>query len=111
MPLVEATPDHPVRVEVNDGMSVYVPTAFTPDNDGLNDGFGPVMTGVESFYMWVYNRWGYPVFETDEPGWWWNGSPDNAGRSSKTEMFAWRIEAEGTCDAFEVYTGTVVVLR
>ena len=98
-------------VEVNDGMSVYVPTAFTPDNDGLNDGFGPVMTGVESFSMWVYNRWGDPVFETDEPELWWNGSPDNAGRSSKTEMFAWRIEAEGTCDAFEVYTGTVVVLR
>ena len=98
-------------VEVIEGMSVFVPTAFTPDNDGLNDGFGPVMRGVESFHMSVYNRWGQPVFETNQEDWWWNGSPDNAGLSHKTEMFSWRIEAEGTCDAFEVYTGTVVVLR
>lgn len=98
-------------VEVIDGMSVFVPTAFTPDNDGLNDGFGPVMSGVDSFHMWIYNRWGEPIFETEQENWWWNGSPNNEGLSHKTEMFSWRIEAEGTCDAFEVYRGTVVVLR
>jgi gliding motility-associated-like protein len=98
-------------VEVTDGMSVYVPTAFTPDNDGLNDGFGPVMNGVASFHMWIYDRWGHPVFETQDEDWWWNGSPKNEGRSHKTEIYSWRIEAEGTCNAFEVLQGTVVVLR
>ena len=98
-------------VEVTDGMSVYVPTAFTPDNDGLNDGFGPVMNGVGSFHMWIYDRWGHPVFETQDEDWWWNGSPKNEGRSHKTEIYSWRIEAEGTCNAFEVLQGTVVVLR
>lgn len=98
-------------VEVTDGMSVYVPSAFTPDNDGVNDGFGPVITGVESFHFWIYDRWGHPVFETEDPDWWWNGSPANEGLSSKTEMFVWKLEAQGRCDAFDVYTGTVVVLR
>lgn len=98
-------------VEVIDGMTVYVPSAFTPDNDGLNDGFGPVMTGVESFHMWIFNRWGDPIFETDREDWWWNGSPDNRGLSHKTEMFTWRLEAQGSCDAFEIFTGTVVLLR
>lgn len=98
-------------VEVIDGMSVYVPSAFTPDNDGLNDGFGPVMTGVESFHMWIYDRWGDPVFETDREDWWWNGSPENRGLSHKTELFTWRLEAQGSCDAFRIYTGSVVLLR
>ena len=94
-----------------DGMTVYVPSAFTPDNDGLNDGFGPVMTGVESFNFWIFDRWGDPVFETDQEGWWWNGSPRNEGLSHKTEMFTWRLEAQGSCDAFNIYTGSVVLLR
>lgn len=98
-------------VEVIDGMTVYVPSAFTPDNDGLNDGFGPVMTGVDSFYMWIFNRWGNVVFETDREDWWWNGSPDNLGLSHKTELFTWRLEAQGHCDAFKTFTGTVTLLR
>lgn len=98
-------------VDVIDGMTVYVPSAFTPDNDGLNDGFGPVMTGVESFTFWIFDRWGDPVFETDQEGWWWNGSPRNEGLSHKTEMFTWRLEAQGSCDAFNIYTGSVVLLR
>ena len=98
-------------VDVIDGMTVFVPSAFTPDNDGLNDGFGPVLTGVESFHMWIFNRWGDAVFETDREGWWWNGSPENLGRSSKTDLFTWRLEAQGSCDAFKIYTGTVVLLR
>ena len=98
-------------VEVIDGMTVFVPSAFTPDNDGLNDGFGPVLTGVESFHMWIFDRWGDPVFETEDEGWWWNGSPNNQGLSHKTELFTWRLEAQGSCDAFKVYTGTVTLLR
>ena len=98
-------------VDVIEGMSVFVPSAFTPDNDGLNDGFGPVMTGVESFHFWIYDRWGDPVFQTEQEGWWWNGSPENLGRSSKTDMFSWRLEAQGSCDAFKIFTGSVVLLR
>lgn len=98
-------------VDVIDGMTVFVPSAFTPDNDGLNDGFGPVLGGVDAFHMWIFDRWGDVVFETDRMGWWWNGSPDNLGRSSKSEIFSWRLEAEGSCDAFKVYTGTVTLLR
>lgn len=98
-------------VEVIDGMTIFVPSAFTPDNDGLNDGFGPVMTGVESFHMWIFDRWGDPVFETEDEGWWWNGSPENKGLSHKTELFTWRLEAQGSCDAFRTYTGTVTLLR
>lgn len=63
-----------VEVEVIDDMLIFVPSAFSPNNDGNNDGFGPVMTGVESFNMVIYDRWGRPVFETDDEDWWWRKS-------------------------------------
>ena len=100
-----------IEVEVLEGMTVFVPSAFTPDNDGVNDGFGPVLTGVDEFRMMIYNRWGSPVFETEEADWWWNGSPDNLGRSHMSDVFTWRIVAQGTCSAKQVFTGFVQLIR
>ena len=100
-----------VDVEVIDGMLIFVPSAFSPNNDGINDGFGPVMTGVESFNMVIYDRWGRPVFETDDEDWWWNGSPSNEGLSHMNELFTWRIEAQGICESKKVLSGTVQLIR
>jgi gliding motility-associated-like protein len=49
------------------GSVFYAPTAFTPDGDGLNDVWLPVVRGVSSYSMRITNRWGELVFETDDP--------------------------------------------
>lgn len=59
----------------------YIPNAFTPDNDGVNDefrGFGP-LGGREDFEMAVFSRWGDRVFYTRNPNEGWNGEKNNAG--------------------------------
>ena len=68
-------------VVVVQGLQVFVPSAFTPNNDGVNDGFGAIATGAERVRMVVFDKWGGVVFETTEPDGRWNGSPLNAGRS------------------------------
>ena len=98
-------------VEILEGVQVFVPSAFTPDNDGVNDGFGPVLSGVSEFRWTVFDRWGVPVFQSSDPDWWWNGSPDNAGRSHMNELFTWRLEAQGQCNAVRVYQGQVQLIR
>ena len=92
-------------------VQVFVPSAFTPNNDGVNDGFGPVLSGVSDFRWAVFDRWGHPVFESSVPGWWWNGSPDNAGRSHMNELFTWRLEAQGECNAVRVFQGQVQLIK
>jgi gliding motility-associated-like protein len=51
----------------------YIPRAFTPNSDGLNDVFMPKATGLspEGFEMRIYNRWGELVFSSNdwEKGW------------------------------------------
>ena len=98
-------------IDILQGVQVFVPSAFTPNNDGVNDGFGPVLSGVSEFRWTVFDRWGLPVFESNEPGWWWNGSPENAGRSHMNELFTWRLEAQGQCNAVKVYQGQVQLIR
>jgi gliding motility-associated-like protein len=51
--------------------SIFIPNAFTPNGDGVNDFFKPVAVSIIEFNMIIYNRWGELVYETDnlEPGW------------------------------------------
>ena len=98
-------------VEVLEGLLVFVPAAFSPNNDGVNDGFGAVVSGATSIRLSVFDRWGGAVFETENPDARWNGSPDNLGRSHMNEFFAWRLEAQGQCNVREVRTGVVQLIR
>jgi gliding motility-associated-like protein len=53
---------------------VYVPTAFTPNNDGLNDILKPYYVQIKSLsYFTIFNRWGQKVFSTNDLNKGWDG--------------------------------------
>jgi gliding motility-associated-like protein len=62
---------------------VFIPNAFTPNNDALNEGFKAVTIAVNKFELAVFNRWGEKVFETFQTDKAWdgiyNGSQAQAG--------------------------------
>jgi len=67
---------------------LWMPNAFTPDSDGLNDVFRPVTQRIslKPYLLNVYNRWGQLVFTTTDPGTAWDGTlnsePCQAGNYS-----------------------------
>src|SRR5688572_17314562 len=88
----------------------YVPTAFTPNRDGKNDLFRPLLFGnVKKYQFIIYNRWGEVVFETTDMSKGWNG--DLKGRTQSTNLFVWLCyyELEGEEKKFE--KGSVVLIR
>jgi gliding motility-associated-like protein len=70
---------------------MYVPDAFTPDGNGLNDEFRVVtlQEGITSFSMWVFNRWGEVVFESSDIHQGWNGKVN--GSIAAPGTYAWKI--------------------
>ncbi len=52
----------------------YLPTAFTPNGDGLNDVFRPISNEIIDFHLIIFNRWGEIVFETGDSGKGWDGT-------------------------------------
>jgi gliding motility-associated-like protein len=53
-------------------VTIYVPNAFTPNNDNLNDRFYPVTDGIKTVYSFkIFNRWGLELFSwpVGSPGW------------------------------------------
>ena len=62
------------------GSVFYAPTCFTPDGDGLNDVWLPVVRGVSEYRLRITNRWGQLVFETDDPDEPWLGQMRSDGQ-------------------------------
>lgn len=56
------------------GFDFFLPNAFTPDGDGLNDSFLPKMSNAGGYVFTVYDRWGKKLFETRDPDQGWDGS-------------------------------------
>ena len=81
-----------VKVTIFDGSAVYVPNAFTPNNDGLNDVLKPYMIGIKSlYYFTVYNRWGQKVFSTNSINEGWNGF--SQGKIYEAGSYVWVLKA------------------
>jgi gliding motility-associated-like protein len=84
---------------------LLVPTGFSPDNDGINDVFRPIVIGMKSLDAFrVYNRWGQLVFSTTQTGFGWDGDfkgmPQGAGTyvwyASGITYLGKKIEKKGT---------------
>lgn len=80
-------------VLVDDVLIVHVPNAFTPNGDGFNDSFQPMLVGAdpEDFGLWIFDRWGEEVFHADDPGASWNGAMKGAGELLPDGVYAWRM--------------------
>jgi gliding motility-associated-like protein len=88
----------------------YIPTAFTPGNNGLNDYFKPIIGGVvEEYQFTIYNRWGQAIFTTKDLNKGWNGTI--AGLQQETNVFAWVCSYRLTGQPLKKEQGTVVVIK
>lgn len=68
---------------------MYVPNSFTPNDDGINDYFYPKGVNYNSLKMYIYNRWGEMLYETDNISNGWNGT--YKGDLCKEDMYIYVI--------------------
>ena len=92
------------------GPEIFVPTAFTPNNDGRNDVLKPVAVGMKQVnYFRIYNRWGQLIYSTSQLGQGWNGTFSGIDQASGTYVYT--VEATDYLNKTILKKGTVVLLR
>ena len=89
---------------------MYVPTAFTPNNDGNNDVIRPILLGMRSLsYFKVFNRFGELMFYTTEKEKGWNGI--YKGKPQDPATFVWMAEGVTFKGVRKTKKGYVVLIR
>jgi gliding motility-associated-like protein len=96
-------------VTVTDDISLYVPNAFTPNNDGKNDVFQPSGLGFSKFSLNIFDAWGLNVFSSNDINQAWDGT--NKGAPCAFESYIWVIELVGSKGQELRYEGQVSLLR
>jgi gliding motility-associated-like protein len=99
-----------VTVKIFKGSSVFVPTGFTPDNNGLNDLLKPAYYGIKSLdYFKVYSRWGQLVFSTKNMSAGWDAMIN--GIKQPTGVYIWTLKAIDYTGKVYQLKGTSTVIR
>jgi len=89
---------------------VFVPSAFTPNGDGLNDVIRPIAVGVQQIkYFRIFNRWGQMVFNTTTNEHGWDGKI--AGTPQGSNVFVWLVSAIDYVGKPIFLKGTVTLIR
>lgn len=96
-------------VELNKATTFFMPNAFTPDNDGVNDTFGMTGQNVKDFKMQIFNRWGEVLFESNNPNDRWDGTYQ--GDKVQEGVYVYTVEGYRALSGKRIQkTGTVTVL-
>ncbi len=93
-------------------LRIFIPTAFTPDGDGLNDVFKAEGQFVGTFHLMIFDRWGRPVFESHDIDTGWRGdniSQDDYAVGNGT--YAYRYVAKSITGKVSEGRGQVLMIR
>lgn len=96
-------------VFVKDSMTLYVPNAFTPNGDGINDVFKALGTLVKTFQLLIFDRWGNLIYESESLGRGWDGF--YKGEKVMNGVYVWKIYATDFYDLEHILIGHVSVIR
>jgi len=89
---------------------VLMPSAFTPNRDGLNDVIRPSLSGVKGLKRFtVYNRQGQVLFTTTKENEGWDGNYN--GLKLETAVFVWVVEYFTDDNKTQLQKGTFTLIR
>lgn len=93
--------------------NLFIPNAFTPSDDGVNDRFQTKGYNLIDFEVWIYNRWGGLLFTTTDLNNWWDGTYQ--GNPCQIDVYVWKarysiLSENGDTDKFQK-VGRVSLIR
>ena len=98
-------------VYVQPEFTFYVPDAFTPDHDGINDTFHGSGIGYHTYSLLIFNRWGNEIYKADDDMHPWDGTL-NAGKvEAEMGVYIYKIDLKDDLGKFHHFIGRVSLIR
>lgn len=101
--------DTTIQVCIDPEFTIFFPNAFTPNGDGINDGFIGIGEGISKYEMWIFDRWGNLIYYTDDMYKPWDGTIQ--GRPCQIDVYVWKVGVTDVFDKKHKYIGHVNLIR
>jgi gliding motility-associated-like protein len=92
-------------IKIKSNFTMYIPNSFTPNDDGNNDIFIPLLQAVKDYEMNIYNRWGLKVFTSKQIDIGWNGGNEPVG------AYNYVIQLTTITGEQKIYSGSITLYR
>jgi gliding motility-associated-like protein len=96
------------KIAVGGSSTIYMPSAFTPDGNGVNDILVPVSYGIRSMEIVIYDRWGQIVKRMNNLHDTWDGTI--RGKKIETGVYIYTLKAQGEDNQWHYLQGDITVL-
>ncbi len=92
-------------------LPLIMPNAFTPNNDGTNDLFLPAIQSgnVNYFHIIIFDRWGGPIFETEDIHEGWDGTVN--GNQAPSGVYGYTLSYGFNKEESRKLSGTITLVR
>lgn len=111
---ITSCPDTIIKiVDVSPLSTLFMPNAFTPNNDGSNDIFKGkgFFQAISDYQLSIFNRWGQLVFSSEDPNEGWNGQFENSGDLSPLGVYVYKARYLDPRGEEKILEGHVTLIR
>ena len=98
-------------IVIDPAFNLYIPSAFTPNGNGLNTSFKPVGQYVKDYQMYIFDRWGEQLYYTTDIYNGWNGTVHGGTTISQEDTYVYKIIATDLQDNQHSYIGNVTLIK
>lgn len=98
-------------VEIGPEFTFYIPNAFTPDGDGVNDFFFGKGIGIVKYDFVIFDRWGNLIFHSENLEDQWNGKANNGDEIAQQDVFVWKVKLTDVFGKKHSYMGHVTLVK
>ena len=96
-------------VVIDPAYVIYIPNAFTPNGDGLNDVFNAKGYYLSKFDMLIFDRWGEQIFSSNDISKGWDGTIK--GKLAENAVYVWKVTVIDTKHKRHELTGHVTLMK
>jgi gliding motility-associated-like protein len=98
-------------VMVEETPTIYIPTAFSPGGDGVNEYFAPKGVGISEMELFIFDRWGHQLFHSKDVDAKWDGTYNGKTKMAPPDVYIWKIMVVNSENLQREYNGHVTLLR
>ncbi len=89
----------------------YIPNAFTPDGDGVNDTFIGKGVFIKEFEMTIFDRWGNLIYKTTDINKGWDGKANHGTEAAQKDVYIYSIKITDIKRGKHSYKGIVTLVK